>query len=370
MKLRIGYDAKRIFQNRTGLGNFGRSLIQILVNEAPSHSYHLFHPKPAKVSFSISSNQVQEHLPQHWIWKKLSSLWRQGPIRRQIEQEKIQLYHGLSGELPKGLGIPTIVSVHDLIFIKHPELYSPIDVWIHKQKVKYAVGTATKIVAISQETKNDIVEYLAVDPAKIEVIYQGCDPQFSKVLLQDQKQQVLDKYGLPSKFILNVGTLETRKNAKLILQALKETTDTIVLVGKRTAYTDELEDYIQRNQMQDRVYLIHTIEFSELPALYQSAEIFCYPSFSEGFGIPILEALSSGTPVITTQGGCMQEAGGPHSVYINPLHPDELRAAVKNIQQDSKLRDQMIVQGREHMTQFSDRVIAKRWLKLYKDILS
>ena len=370
MKLQIGYDAKRIFHNRTGLGNFGRSLIRILVNEAPTNSYHLFNPKPAQIAFSIASTPVVEHLPDSWIWKKLSGVWRQGPIRKQINQEKIQLYHGLSGELPKGLEIPTIVSVHDLIFIKHPQLYSPIDVWIHKQKVKHAVGTATKIVAISQETKNDIVEYLGVDPAKIEVIYQGCDPQFSKILPQDQKQQVLEKYGLPSQFILNVGTLETRKNAKLLLQALKETTDAIVLVGKRTAYTEELEDYIQRNQMQDRVYLIHNIEFSELPALYQSAEIFCYPSFSEGFGIPILEALSSGTPVITTPGGCMQEAGGPHSLYINPLKPDELRAAVEQIQQDSSFRDQMIDRGKQHMTQFSDQVIAKQWLKLYKEILS
>lgn len=369
MSIRIGYDAKRIFHNRTGLGNFGRSLIDLLAKHLPQNTYVLLNPKQSKLDYPLPNKHVIERQPRGWWWKSFSSIWRQGPVCRDVLQEKIQLFHGLSGELPRGLKIPAVVSVHDLIFIKHPKLYSPIDVWIHRAKVKHAVQAADKVVAISQETKNDLITLLQVPASKIEVVYQGCHSQFHKQVPRAEIDRILKKYKLPEKFILSVGTLQKRKNTGLILNALKHTRDAIVLVGKRTVYVEELQSIIQKNGMEQRVILIHEIAFSELPALYQAADIFCYPSFSEGFGIPILEALCSGTPVITSQGGCMEEAGGPKSLYVDPSQPDELLNAVQKLQSNSSFREQIVQEGLAHSKNFTEDKIAAQWQKIYQSIL-
>lgn len=368
--MRIGYDAKRVFHNASGLGNYSRDLIRILANHIPQNDYILYNPKSASINRWNPLKNTIEKKPKG-IWKYFHAIWRQGPIRNQLKKDHIQLFHGLSGELPKGLRIPAVVTVHDLIFLRYPELYKKIDVYIHKRKVTHAVRSANKVVAISEQTKADIINYTGIENNKVEVIYQGCHPIFKKTLSDSEKKALRKKYNLPEKYVLYVGTLEERKNALLIVKSLLNTKHTIVFVGRVKAYGEKVKSFVEKNGMSKRVYFIDDIDVKDLAGIYQNATVFCYPSFFEGFGIPIIEALYSGVPVITTRGGCFSEAGGSSSLYINPNNEDELRDAVDHLSNESpKGRKKRIEQGLEYAQKFNDELLAEQWNNLYKAVLS
>ena len=158
--MRIGYDAKRLFHNNTGLGNYSRDLIRILTKFYTKNSYLLYNPKKGNRSIDLASNAT-EILPKGKFWKKFSSFWRQKAIVKQLINDKIEIYHGLSGELPRGIEntkIKTVVTIHDLIFVRYPKLYSFFDRKIHFNKFKYAAETADIVIAISEQTKRDIIK--------------------------------------------------------------------------------------------------------------------------------------------------------------------------------------------------------------------
>ncbi|MGB0186856.1 MAG: glycosyltransferase family 4 protein [Flavobacteriaceae bacterium] len=367
--MQIGYDAKRVFHNASGLGNYSRDLVRILATYYPKNNYHLYNPKKGKLDRWKTLPNTTEHQPRG-IWQWLHALWRQGPIVRQLKKDKIDLYHGLSGELPKGIDIPSVVSVHDLIFYRYPKLYKSVEVAIHKQKVNHAVKTASKVVAISQQTKADLIKFTGLPESKIEVIYQGCHPVFKTTLSKKDLTAIAEKYQLPEKFVLFVGTLEARKNALSIAKALKETRCHMVFVGKVKAYGEKLKAYVKDNNIEERVVFINHISIEDLAGIYQCATVFCYPSFFEGFGIPIIEALYSGVPVITTKGGCFSEAGGESSIYIDPTDENALCNAVKALYTESEsARKNRIQKGFEYAKQFNDEILAAKWNALYKNIL-
>lgn len=359
--MKIGYDAKRIFHNASGLGNYSRDLVRILATYYPKNSYHLYNPKKQKLNRWKPLPNTIEKQPKG-IWRYFHSLWRQGPIVRQLKNDGIDVFHGLSGELPKGLRIPSIVTVHDLIFVHYPELYNPIDVYIHKRKVKHAVKKATKVVAISEQTKADLIRFTGVAEHKISVIYQGCHHAFKNKFSKEKRAEIRKTFGLPEKFVLYVGTLEERKNALSIAKALKDSNHHMVFVGKAKAYGKKLKTFVLEHQLQDRVVFIDQISIEELAGVYQCATVFCYPSFYEGFGIPIIEALYSGVPVITSKGGCFSEAGGVSSVYIDPKDKKQLQEAIEELFAESyTLRKKRIAEGLVHVQKFNDDVIAAHW---------
>ena len=366
--MRIGYDAKRLFHNASGLGNYSRDLVRILATSFSKNEYFLYNPKKAMLDrWKPLANTFEKH--PKGIWRSIHAVWRQGPIVRQLKKDNIDLYHGLSGELPKGLKIPTVVTVHDLIFYRYPELYNPIDVYIHKRKVHHAVRTATKVVAISEQTKADLIQFTGIAKSKIEVIYQGCHPVFKTTLSEGERDNIRKKYQLPNKFVLFVGTLEDRKNALSIAKALKNTPEHMVFVGKVKAHGEKLKAYVEENNMQDRIVFINHIDIKDLAGVYQCATVFCYPSFFEGFGIPIIEALYSGVPVITTLGGCFAEAGGPSSIYVDPKDIKAIKIAIDQVynEPDSK-RKKRIKNGLNYVQRFNDEALAKQWGMLYKSV--
>jgi len=366
--MRIGYDAKRLFHNASGLGNYSRDLLGILAKSIPENKHFLYNPKKATLNRWKPLVNTFEKQPKG-IWRNLHAFWRQGPIVHQLKKDNIDLYHGLSGELPKGLKTPSVVTVHDLIFYRYPKLYNPIDVYIHKRKVNHAVRAATKVVAISEQTKADIIQFTGISESKIEVIYQGCHPIFKTVLSEDDKNDIRKKYQLPEKFVLYVGTLEDRKNALSIAKALKNTTQHMVFVGKVKSHGEKLKTYVEKNKMQDRVDFIENVSIEDLAGVYQCATVFCYPSFFEGFGIPIIEALYSGVPVVTSNGGCFSEAGGPSSVYIDPADEKTILDAIEILfSETDDLRENRILKGKKYVQKFNDEVLATQWNTMYKSL--
>lgn len=234
-------------------------------------------------------------------------------------------------------------------------------------KFKKACVNADRIIAVSECTKRDIVQYFRIPEAKIDVVYQGCDEQFKHKVEEHIKEKIRNKYSLPNKFILYLGSIESRKNLLLLAKALEYIKEPIevIAIGKRTPYANKIEKYLKDRGLEKRMRMLHNVPFHELPAFYQMATTFVYPSFFEGFGIPLLEALNCGTPAIGATGSCLEEAGGPYSIYIDPNNPQELAQAIERTLTDAALREEMIKKGKEYACRFEKEVLAKDLLKVY-----
>jgi glycosyltransferase involved in cell wall biosynthesis len=368
--MRIGFDAKRAFFNKTGLGNYSRSVISGLAEYFPQNSYYLYSPRPVNSDMFCNFDNCFISGPSSFYYKSLPSVWRTFGLAEQLRKEKIEVYHGLTNELPAGIektSIFSVVTIADLIFLTRPELYKPIDRMIYTKKVNYAVRAAQRIVTISKKTAEDLINLLSVDETKIRIVYPGCDRVFWNRIEFAKRKQIFNKYGVPEDFILSVGTIEERKNVLAIVKALYENKIDIplVVIGRATSYLDQIKNYIVQNKIRD-IFILHNVTMDDLPCFYQQASAFVYPSFYEGFGIPILEALVSMTPVITSKGGCFAEAGGEQSIYIDPENTVEIADAIKAVLNDNDLRRRMIEGGLNHARKFKDENIARAYMDVYE----
>lgn len=370
--MRIGFDAKRIFHNSTGLGNYSRDVLRILHDYTPISQFSLFNTKPSKLAPKIPREKTNIIYPKGWIWKTFPSLWRLMGQWEQIESSDTQIFHGLSGEIPIALKknkIIKVVTIHDLIFLSHPHFYSPIDRFIYKLKFQYAVRHADCIIAISKQTKRDLISYLGADPTKIHIVYQGCNAVFKNELADSQKKEISQKYNLPERFILNVGTLQERKNALSLVKAIHGTNLKLVLIGKEKKYAKRIHKYIKEHKLDSQIWILKNVDLSDLAAIYQLATVFCYPSLCEGFGIPIIEALYSGLPVITTEDGCFPEAAGPSSIFVDPVNILQIRTSLFELYSNPEQRKKMSVEGKIYAQRFSDQNVGEQLFTLYNTLV-
>jgi glycosyltransferase involved in cell wall biosynthesis len=371
--MRIGFDAKRIFYNRSGLGNYSRDIIRSLQTFYPEHEYYLYTPSlKGSIPFNVPEG-VQVSLPNRSKGKLMQAYWRSVQLTKRLNADGIEIFHGLSNELPRNIKktrIKSVVTIHDLIFLRHPEWYKPIDRNIYRAKFRYSCKISDTIIAISEQTKNDIIEFFGVDEHKIQVVYQSCNNLFKTLATEGDKNSIRKKYALPGEYLLYVGTIEERKNLLNILKAFKTGNINIplVVVGRKTRYFTEIKHFIETERIKN-IHFLNEISVEDLPAMYQMAELFIYPSVFEGFGIPILEALYSRVPVITSQGGCFREAGGPSSVYVNPSDPEEISEAIQYIINREKLQAEMKEIGYRHALQFSDENIARDLMNIYEKLV-
>ncbi|HYX09650.1 MAG TPA: glycosyltransferase family 1 protein [Bacteroidales bacterium] len=371
--MRIGFDAKRAYFNRSGLGNYSRGVIQLMTEFQPTNNYFLYTPSGHdEITFPVYG-KVKKITPGTVFAKKMSSLWRTYLLAGQLKKDKIDVYHGLSNELPgrlRNTKMGKVVTIHDLIFFRYPEYYKSIDRQIYARKTLYSCNIADKVIAVSEQTKRDVVEFLEIAPEKIEVVYQGCNPLYYPRLTEEIKKPIRDKYDLPSSFVLYVGTIEARKNLLNVVKAMHTggIDMPLLVVGKPTPYLETVKQYIHEKKM-EHVYLLHGVPLEDLPAIYQMATVFVYPSMFEGFGIPILEALNSGVPVITSKGSCFSEAGGKAALYTDPESVGELTEAIRMVIGDSELRKKMITEGHQHTLKFRENIISGRLMKIYKEVM-
>ncbi|MBI5218872.1 MAG: glycosyltransferase family 4 protein [Bacteroidia bacterium] len=370
----VGFDAKRAFFNSSGLGAYSRNTIQLLSKYYPDNRYYLYTPTSKNAIDFTHDRNISIRQPETKTGRYLKSYWRSFLLTKQLEKDRVDIYHGLSNELPSRINrshIKSVVTIHDLIFIRYPHLYKKIDREIYRRKIKYCCLAADKIAAISLQTKADIIEFFGVDESKIEVVYQGCNPLFYGKANNDTKKEISKKYHLPEHYILYVGTIEQRKNLLNIIRAVHEAgiDIPIVAVGKPAKYLQKVHEYIAQHSIDKKVHLLHNVLFDELPAIYQMAALFVYPSAFEGFGIPIIEAIYSGVPVITSKGGCFSEAGGNNSLYVDPDNIEELSFAINKVVSDNELKNRMIKTSLEYVRKFNDDAVARSLMNVYKNLI-
>ena len=372
--MKIGFDAKRYFTNKRGLGTYSHETIRILTSLAPENEYHLITPTAGQYVSHVLGRNTFVHLPSFPLGKLGQSLWRTYRITSRAERLGLDVYHGLSHELPVGIEdtkVRTVVTMHDLLFLKQPELFSKFDAEMYRKKYLRSCKVANRIIAVSERTKQDLLELTDIPDSKIEVVYQGCSPQFKILVNETRKKSLREKYLLPDNYLLNVGAFEPRKNQLLILKALKagHIDMPLVMAGRTTDYLKELQQYVKENGLQNQVKLLPDFSADDLPALYQCASVFVFPSTYEGFGIPVVEAMTSGIPVIAATGSCLEESGGPDSIYVNPNNEEELASRINEVLADEQKRTSMMLKGLTYTQRFSDQTIAENLIRIYKSII-
>lgn len=338
----ISFDAKRYYHNTRGLGNYSRDVVRL----------------------------IREYKPD---WQ-LELVDKSGLARSFMCVPSCDIYHGLSGELPFTIGhsqregTKAIVTMHDAIFVRYPELYSPTYRWLFSQKVRFACKAADTIIAISEQTKRDMIEFFHADERKIQVVYQGCNNHFREPISQEQIDHVRRQYDLPTDYVLFVGAMESRKNLKRLIQAMAAAKVDIPLVaiGGHSRYADEAAQMAM--QLGVTLCLRHDIPFADFPPIYKGAQVLCYPSLFEGFGIPILEAMCVGTPVLTSTGSCFAETGGKAALYASPNQEEEIGEKLYAILTDTSLRERCVQEGLRQADTFSDEQVAHHLIQVYEQL--
>ena len=375
--MRIGFDAKRAVQNHTGLGNYSRFIIDIMSRFYPDNEYLLYAPKPKEnqeLNILLQRPDVSIQYPSSFLWKQCGSLWRTWGMSNCFQADGLDIFHGLSNELPLNIrqsGVRSIVTMHDLIFLRYPQFYATIDRRIYAYKYRKACENCDRVIAISETTKKDLMDFWGIEEKKISVVYQGCDPLFKQPASQELKKEIRQKYHLPDSYILYVGSIEERKNLLLVVRALRHLPNDVrlVAIGRHTPYTEKVKDYLHTYHLEKRVQLLHGIPLHELPAFYQCASLFAYPSRFEGFGIPIIEAIHSGVPVIAATGSCLEEAGGPASIYVHPDDAEGMAAQIAFVLSHPSEAEKMRTRSLEYVKQFTDQNIAASILQVYRQVM-
>lgn len=376
--MNIAFDAKRITNNATGLGNYSRYIVQALAEYYPENNYLLCSPSPGNArlySALMESRSISLHTPETPMGRALGTYWRNWGLKTLLRHQEVDIYHGLSNELPIGLynykRIGTVVTIHDLAFVRYPQFYRRADRLLYTYKYGQSARHADHVIAVSESTRRDVIEYFGVEPERVSVVYQGCSPLFGAVK-PEQAAFVRGHYQLPQRYLLFVGSIESRKNVRLIVQALSLLPQRdlhLVVVGRRTPYADEVVTEARRLGVGARVRLLHGIPTEHLPGFYAGAEVFIYPSRFEGFGIPLIEALHAGVPAIGATGSCLEEAGGPHSLYTDPLDAHMLAEQISRVLDDIDLRQAMRHHGKLWVRRFMPKQIVRDLREIYETVL-
>lgn len=374
--MRIGYDAKRYYHNRTGLGNYSRTLVDAMRSQHEDVDAVLYDCKAMERTFSLG---------------------------RRAKAEGCALFHGLSNELPRDIvraGVPSIVTMHDVAWRTFPDMYKPWDRLIYDWKYGWSCRNATHVVCISESTKRDVMRFYGVPEERISVIYQPVQEIFyEQTPSQPVQQASLHREGgngLPltnanfspalgkecpkgeegvGTYLLTVGSINSRKNLMGMVKALEMIPEDmrlpLVVVGNGREYRQRVEEYIDSHHLREWVRIESNIhEAEKLRELYAGALCMLYPSFYEGFGLPVVEAQLQRCPVITSNVSSLPEAAGPDAIQVNPAKPEEIAEALRRLLTDGEERRQRGEAGYRYcMEMFLPERLTEQMFQLYEKLV-
>ena len=375
--MRIGLEITAAVQQGGGIGRYVREMLSALSDIDQSNQYRLFYAsknKSSHATLNLPDNFRVRHLPVNDIW--LARIWQR--IRLPLPVELItgflDIYHSPDFTLPPTLSdIPTLLTVHDLSFLRDPESAAPGLRGYLEVAVKRSVQLATHVLADSQSTKNDLIELYATPEDKITVLYAGVSSIFRPITDLDQLMKVRKRYKLGDQpFVLSVGTLQPRKNHATLIKAfeltLMDSDYNLVLAGGQGWSYEEVYDLVRSRGLQHRVLFPGFVADEDLSALYSSADVMAFPSLYEGFGLPVLESMACGVPVLASNISCLPEVAGSAALFVDPRDVEAMSAAMLKLVSNVDLRETLRKKGFERVEQFSWQSSAANLLRVYRDL--
>lgn len=370
--MRVAYDARPLSQNKAGIGKYLESLLgQVISNNAVAMDIILCSNREI---FLSEENSVELVGRKYTTGKSNSNLWLQISVPGLLKQNNIDLFHGTMSVLPLFSNVPSVITIYDMVLEIFPKTMHWKNWLPLKLLMRASAKKASRIIAISENTKRDIVKFLGVPCEKIKVIYLGVDKPFSPVEKEDDSD-ILCKYGLTPGFLLNVGTIEPRKNLLRLLKAYKMVVSDnglmlkLVVAGGHGWLNKGIYEEVNLLGLSENVVFTGYVPDSELPALYRSASAFVYPSLYEGFGLPPLEAMACGTPVISSNVSSIPEVVGDAGILVDPYRPEEIARAICTVLENSDLRDRLKREGLARAGLFTWDKTARETIKLYQEII-
>lgn len=369
--MRIGIDGRYIQDHFPGIGRYTYNLIQALTKAAPEDSFVLLHnPKLVNTRYDLGTLQSPnlEIVAVDAPTFSLAEQWRLPSIVRGL---RLDLFHSPYYLKPYLLPCPSVVTIYDLIPRLYPEYVSSGARVIFEMAIRLAIVTSRLVISVSQSAKEDLVRLLGVPPSKVCVTPLGVDSQFKPV---NEKAifNLRQKHDLPEGYILYLGTNKPHKNLARLVEAFAEvkTEQKLVLAGKEDPRYSEAHEVTKQLGLQDRVVFLGQVSEDDLPALYSGAALFVFPSLCEGFGLPLLEAMACGVPVISSSTSSLPEIAGQAAVMVAPLDLSQLARALERVLGDSNLRASMREEGLKQAAQFSWERTAVETLAVYRQVLS
>ena len=370
---RFGFDKKTGLPNRVGSGEFCFQLLLELSKIDRNNEYFVY--LPTKPTFDMP----EETEKWHYVVFSSKKLWTLFGLSKKLfnDRNKIDVFFSPTHYLPFYIPCPSVISILDVSYLHFPKLFKKKDLYQLKLWGRYSIHKAKKIITISKSSKNDIIKEYGVDSKKVAVVYPGIKKGLT---MNDKRLTVNDlkkKFGIEKDYILFVGTLQPRKNIERLIEAFSrlktkdlglKTDLELVIVGKKGWMYEEILEAPRKYGIEDKVLFLENVTDEELPVFYKNALCFVLPSLYEGFGLPILEAMKYGCPVVTSNVSSLPEAGGDAAVYFDPQNVQDIAEKINKVISDEKLRDEMIKKGYEQIKKFSWEKAAKETLKVLEEL--
>ena len=378
-RARIGIDYTAAVRQRAGIGRYSRNLIRALAEIDTENQYTLFVAGGRgddglgvwPPNFRLRSIPLSDRWL-HVLWQRLRL-----PIPIQTITGPLDLFHSPDFVLPPVGRAPAILTVHDLSFIRVPECFVPgFRIYLEKA-VSRAVRRAGRILADSECTRRDLADLLGVEPQRVTVLYPGVEARFRPVHEAEVLERVRVRYGLPDRFILGLGTLQPRKNFVGLIEAfaqlLAHSHDMsnglhLVIVGEKGWLAEDIPAAVARFGLDKLVHVVGYVRDVDLPALYNLASAFAFPTLYEGFGLPVLEAMACGTPVVAADNSSLPEVIGDAELLVLTNDPQALARALGRLLQEPALRDRAVAAGLKQAAKFTWAESAQQLLGIYRSL--
>jgi glycosyltransferase involved in cell wall biosynthesis len=352
-----------------GINWYIQNLIRHLPDADPEFQYTIFLGEQGYAGtrgLALSYTRLPTHRPAvRFVWEQAIQPWV-------LRREAIDLLHSPALVGPILGGRPFVVTVHDLSYHRYPEAFRTANRGYLTLFGQQSVRRARRVIAVSQSTKDDLVKHYGLSPARVDVVYHGVDKAF-RPLPPAEVAAFGTRQGLPERFLLFVGTLEPRKNVARLVEAyarLPQTCPPLVLVGGKGWFYEEILSRVEELGLASRVRLAGYVPAEDLPYWYNAAEVLVYPSLYEGFGLPPLEAMACGTPVISSTASSLPEVVGDAGLLVDPADVDGLTSAMERVLRDAGLREQMRTAGLHRAQRFNWQAAARQTVDSYRRALA
>jgi glycosyltransferase involved in cell wall biosynthesis len=371
----IYIDISAAVHGRAGLGRYAESLARALVQEHPKR-FALFYNRDRETSPLAGLERVPTRTVCAGYKPWRMAVWLGQFLGLGFERlvPEAELYHATEHLLLPLRRVPTVLTVHDLIYHLFPEHHKPLNFWFLNRAMPLFVQRARAVIAVSESTKQDLIRCYSVHPDKIIVVHEAAAPHF-RPASPEAIAAVRTRYGLPEGFILTVGTIEPRKNLSRLLDALQRLRQKgddarLVMVGSKGWLYEGFFRRLEELQLGDAVLLPGYVPDADLPAVYSAATLCVLPSLYEGFGLSVLEAMACGTAVVCSRASSLPEVSGDAARYFDPTDVDEMAEAIETVWHDEALRAEMGRRGLAQAARFSWARAAEETMAVYQRAMS